>query len=159
MFVKGNYFVEIAANPEGDHNRRIAGVAGGSRSHHHRQHRFAGSARLVSRRGPAVAAPGARKRPWHTPAQARLRGAIRFRKAFVAYETSPDSASAIMQKLRARFGRSAAANLADDAFQATDQYLGRLFIFRKGRLIGGYSIKAEGHDPAALAAALAAQVR
>jgi hypothetical protein len=82
-----------------------------------------------------------------------------FGKAFVAYETSPDSASAIMQKLRARFGQVAAANLADDAFQATDQYLGRLFIFRKGRLIGGYSIKAEGHDPVALATALAAQVR
>jgi hypothetical protein len=64
-----------------------------------------------------------------------------------------------MQKLRARFGQVAAANLADEAFAADDQYLGRLFIFRKARLIGGYSIKAEGHDPAALAAALAAQVR
>jgi hypothetical protein len=75
-----------------------------------------------------------------------------FGKAFVAYEATPESAAAVMQKLRARFDPVTAATLADEALAATDRYLGRLFIFRKGRLICGYSIKSGAQDPASLAA-------
>ncbi len=158
MFVKGSYFVEIAANPEGDHTAALrawlAALDG----------IITGSTTLPEALGwfPAEGRQSLRLVPESVLGLRLLkRGYVAqydFGKAFVAYETSPDSASAVMQKLRARFGQVTSANLADDAFQTTDQYLGRLFIFRKGRLIGGYSVKAEGHDPAALAAALAAQV-
>ena len=159
MFVKGSYFVEIAANPEGDHSAALrawlAALDG----------TITGSTVLPDALAwfPAEGRQSLRLVPESVLGLHLLkRGYVAqydFGKAFVAYETSPDSATAIMQKLRARFGQVTAANLADDAFQTTDQYLGRLFIFRKGRLIGGYSIKSEGHDPAALAAALAAQLR
>jgi hypothetical protein len=159
MFVKGSYFVEIAANPEGDHTAALrAWLAALDRI-------IAGSTALPEALAwfPAEGRQSLRLVPESVLGIRLLkRGYVAqydFGKAFVAYETSPDSAGAVMQKLRARFGQVAAANLADEAFAADDQYLGRLFIFRKARLIGGYSIKAEGHDPAALAAALAAQVR
>jgi len=159
MFVKGSYFVEIAANPEGDHSAALrawlAALDG----------TITGSTVLPDALAwfPAEGRQSLRLVPESVLGLHLLkRGYVAqydFGKAFVAYETSPDSATAIMQKLRARFGQVTAANLADDAFQTTDQYLGRLFIFRKGRLIGGYSIKSEGHDAAALATALAAQLR
>ncbi|HEY1217689.1 MAG: DUF6599 family protein [Bryobacteraceae bacterium] len=159
MFVKGRWYVEIAANPEGDHTAAlrawlaaIDGILTGSTTLPEALGWFPAEGRQSLRLVPeSVLGLHALKRGYVAQYD--------FGKAFVAYETSPDSASAIMQKLRIRFGQVIAANLADEAFQTTDQYLGRLFIFRKGRLIGGYSIKAEGHDPAALAAALAGQLR
>jgi hypothetical protein len=80
-------------------------------------------------------------------------------KAFLVPETTPESAAAVMDKLRDRFGATTPAKIADDGFGATDQYLGRLCFFRKGRIIGGYSGLAEGADAAALAAKLAAGVK
>jgi hypothetical protein len=159
MFVKGDYFVEIAANPEGDHSAALrAWLAAIDRT-------ITGSTDLPEALAwfPAEGRQSLRLVPESVLGiHALKRGYVAqydFGKAFVTFEASPDSAGAVMQKLRARFRQVASANLADEAFQATDQYLGRLFIFRKGRLIGGYSVKAEGHDIAALTAALAAQVR
>jgi hypothetical protein len=79
-------------------------------------------------------------------------------KAFVTIEVSPDAASSVMQKLRTRFGETGAARIGDEAFTATDKYLGRLCIFRKGRYVGGYGNVAEGQDPVALATALASRI-
>jgi hypothetical protein len=79
-------------------------------------------------------------------------------KAFVVLESTPQSASAVMDALRKRFGNTTPATVADDAFQVTDQYLGRLCIFRKGEYLGGYAISQDGVDPVALAKALAAKV-
>jgi hypothetical protein len=64
-----------------------------------------------------------------------------------------------MQKFKARFPTTTAATLGDEAFQATDQYLGRLLVFRKGRYIAGYAITADGVDPAPLSAQLAAKIK
>ena len=75
-----------------------------------------------------------------------------FGKAFVVQEPSADEAAAVMDKLRARFGQTG------DPLQLTDRYLGRLCFIRKGPYLVGYANVAEGHDPAALAAALAARV-
>ncbi len=159
MFVKGRWYVEIAANPEGDHSAALrAWLAALDQI-------IAGSTVLPEALAwfPTEGRQSLRLVPESVLGIRLLkRGYVAqydFGKAFVTFEASPESAAGVMQKLRARFGQVTAANLADDAFQATDQYLGRLFVFRKGRLIGGYSIKAEGHDTAALAAALAAQVR
>ena len=159
MFAKGNYFVEIAANPEGDHSGALRawlaaldGTVSGSTALPEALSWFPAEGRQSLRLVPeSVLGLRLLKRGYVAQYE--------FGKAFVVFETSADSANAVMQKLRARFGQAAAANLADDAFQATDHYLGRLFIFRKGRTIGGYAMQAEGMDPAPLAAALAARVR
>lgn len=159
MFVKGSWYVEIAANPEGDHTAALRawlaaldGIITGSTALPEALAWFPAGGRQSLRLVPeSVLGLRLLKRGYVAQYD--------FGKAFVAFEASPESANVVMQKLRARFGQVTAAQLADDAFETTDQYLGRLFIFRKGRSIGGYSIKAEGHDPAALSAALAAQVR
>jgi hypothetical protein len=82
-----------------------------------------------------------------------------FGRAFVVFEDSPEVAAQVMTKLRARVGESQPVKLADDAFQATDKYLGRLCFFRKGRHIGGFAGLAEGQDAQALSAALAARIK
>ena len=65
-----------------------------------------------------------------------------------------------MQKLAASASaRAATAEARRRGFQATDKYLGRMCVFRKGRYIAGYAITAEGTDPAPLATALAAKVQ
>jgi hypothetical protein len=76
-----------------------------------------------------------------------------FGKAFVVTD---DAAPELMAKLKARFGETAPAQIADEAFTATDKYLGRLCIFRKGRYIGGYAVPTG--DPVALATALSARI-
>ena len=81
-----------------------------------------------------------------------------FGKAFVVTEASPDSAAAVMQKLRERFGETAKASIADDAFQVTDKYLGRVCIARKGRYLTGYGNLADGQDAVKLVTSLASRV-
>jgi hypothetical protein len=81
-----------------------------------------------------------------------------FGKAFVVAEDSPESAAQVMTKLRARIGETQPAKIADDAFRATDRYLGGLCFFRKGRYLAGYANLQPGQDPTALAAALAARI-
>ncbi len=159
MFVKGNWYAEIAANPEGDHTAALrAWLAALDAT-------ITGSTALPEALAwfPAGGRQSLRLVPESVLGLRLLkRGYVAqydFGKAFVAFEASPESAGAVMQKLRTRFGQVTPARLADEAFEATDAYLGRLFIFRKGRSIGGYSIKSDGHDPAALSAALAAEVR
>ena len=120
FFAKGRYFLEIAANPEGDHTaalrawlKALDGIVTGSAALPEALAWFPAEGRQSLRLVPeSVLGIRLLKRGYVAQYD--------FGKAFVAYETSPDSASAIMQKLRARFGQVAAANLADDAFQATD---------------------------------------
>ncbi len=80
-------------------------------------------------------------------------------KAFLVRETSPESAAEVMAKVRGRIAGATPARIADEGFQANDQYLGRLCFFRKGRTIGGFTGVAEGTDAVAVAAGLAAGVR
>jgi hypothetical protein len=156
IFAKGKYYVEIAANPEGDHTAALREwtaaldrATPGSTTLPTALSWFAKedqqSLRLVPE---SVLGIRLLKRGY----VAQYDGA----KAFVVLEASPESAGAVMQKLRARFGDTTAATIADEGFQANDQYLGRLCIFRKGRFVGGY---AGGSDPLALSRALADNVR
>jgi len=80
-------------------------------------------------------------------------------KAFLVRETTPESAAEVMIKLRARIGGTAPVKIADEGFEATDKYLGRLCFFRKGRMIGGFTGLAAGADAVALTAKLAAGVK
>ena len=81
-----------------------------------------------------------------------------FGKAFVVTEASAESAAAVMQKLRERFGETAKAAIADDAFQVTDKYLGRVCIVRKGRYLAGYGNLAEGQDAVKLVTILVSRL-
>jgi len=59
-------------------------------------------------------------------AAARYAAQYDFGKAFVVTEATPESAAALMQKLKARYPEgNAAATIADEAFLATDKYLGK----------------------------------
>ena len=73
-------------------------------------------------------------------------------------EESPESASAVLQKLRERFADAADAQVADEAFQAKGQYLGGLCVFRKGKYLGGYANTPSPSDAATLATKLAARI-
>ena len=99
----------------------------------HRQHGFVRPLAWFPAEEPAVATPGAGKRPRHPCLKRGYVAQYDFGKAFVAYEASPDSATAIMQKLRTRFGQVTAASLADEAFAATDTVSRPPVFFRKGR--------------------------
>jgi len=79
-------------------------------------------------------------------------------KAFVLTEASTESAAAVMQKLRERFGETVKAAIGDDAFQVTDKYLGRMCIVRKGRYVAGYGNLADGQDAVKLVTVLAARL-
>lgn len=60
-------------------------------------------------------------------------------QAFIVVEQSPESASEVMNKLRARLDRPTPLHLADEAFELTAPYLDGICIFRKGRTIAGYT--------------------
>ena len=156
---KDKYYIEIAANPEGDHTTNLKAWA---------------AALDKSVPGMAVTPPSLQWFPSAGQQSLRLvpesvlglrllrRGYLAqydFGKAFVVFEDNPQSAGDVMQKQRSRFGEATPVDLADEAFQAIDKYLGRLCIFRKGRHIGGYAITAPTPDPLTLAKTLAAQLK
>ena len=158
IFAKGKYFIEAAANPDGDHTAAL------------RQWASALDA----------AVPGAASPPpvlsWFPPeGQQSLRlvpesvlglrvlrrgyvAQYEFGKAFLALEETTGSAETVFRKLRARFPDARAAKTADEAFAASDPYLGRLCVFRMGRYLGGFANVSNSRDPAALASALAARI-
>ena len=159
IFVKGQYYVEIAANPEGDHTAAL-------------KEWTAALDKLVE--GTSALPAAITWFPVENQKSLRLvpesvmglrllkRGyAAQYDigKAFVVLEESNESAAQVMQKLRARFGETTAAKVGDEAFQLNDAYLGKMCIFRKGRYVGGYANVVDGQDPVALATALAAKVQ
>jgi len=155
LFVKGKYYLEIAANPEGDHStalgewtaalaRNVEGSVEPPSALSWFPKEKQQSLRLVPE---SVLGIRALKRGYL--------GQYDFGKAFVVLEQSPESAAAVMQKLKTRFAEATPAPIADEGIQVTDRYLGRLCMFRKGRYIGGYANVVEGTDPVALAGVLA----
>jgi hypothetical protein len=161
FFAKGQYFLEIAANPEGDHTPAL-------------KEWMAAFDKLIP--GSTTLPPALTWFPTEQRQSLRLvpksvfgisalkRGYAAqydYGKAFVVQEATPQSAGAVMTRLRARFGATGTvkpAEVADEAFQVTDQYLGRLCVFRKGEFIGGYAITQDGTDPLALSKTLAGKV-
>ena len=158
IFAKGRYYVEIAANPEGDHTTALKQWAS-----------------ALDKLVPGSTAPPAAIAWFPTEGQTGLkltpqsvlglsilrRGYVaqyEFGKAFVVLEDAPDSAAGVMEKLRRRFPEATAVKLGDEALQTADPYLGKLCFVRIGRYIAGYSVTGGNADPAALSAALASKV-
>ena len=160
-FAKGRHYAEIAASPDKDHRQALRAFVEVLEA------RIPGEAHVPD----AVA--------WF-PSAGLEQGSIRLvpesvlglrilrrgfmgqyatGRAFVVPETSPEAAAATMVKLRARFsGAPAIPGLADEAFSADDQYLGRLLVFRKGSRVAGVANATAEADASALARALAGQL-
>jgi hypothetical protein len=158
IFTKGQYYVEIAAGPEGDYTDTL------------KEWMAAFEKMVPGSTSPPVALswfPAEKQQTLRLVPESVLgirllrRGYAAqydFGKAFVVTEASAESAGALMQKLRARYPDATAASAGDEAFQANDKYLGRLCFFRKGRFVGGYANVADGQNAVALSVALAAKL-
>ena len=157
-FAKGNYYVEISATPDPDYTPAITAF-------------IAGMEKLLEGRSTPPDALA-----WFPPEKlvsARLipesvlgvrllkRGYVAIYdqgKALLVLETSPQSAAAVMTKLRQRYPNAQAAQVADEALQLQDKYLGGVCFFRKGTYIGGYANMPDGTMATAASANLAARV-
>jgi hypothetical protein len=151
IFAKGQYYVEIAANPEGDHTGALKQFAA-----------------ALDKAVPGTTAPPAALDWFPKERQQSLRlvpesvlGLRILRRGYLAqydfgkaWVVRDDAAADVMQKLRARFGETTPLQIGEEAFQATDQYLGRLCVFRKGPFVGGYAIT-DSTDPVPLTKQLA----
>ncbi len=150
MFAKGAYYIEVAANPEGDYSEVLR----------------AWSAALEKIVEGATDPPAALR--WFPEGDQRSlrlvpesvlgirllrRGYVAeypHGKAFVVTEVSDGAARALVAKLRIRFG----TDDGDTGFEVTDKYLGHVTVFRKGRYVGG----ATGDDSADLARTVLARL-
>ncbi len=75
-------------------------------------------------------------------------------QAFIVIEQSPESAAAVMNKLRAHFDGSVPVQLGDEALKVKAPYLDGICIFRKGRTIAGYANLSDAAEANAQAAKL-----
>ncbi len=158
IFAKGKYYVEIAANPEGDYSAVLQNWADALAS------------TLEGRTDPppeVACFPAENQQSLRLVPESVLGIHLLKRgyaaeypsgKAFLVAEDSDAAAAALMRDLRAHFGQTAPVSVAAEAFSANDPYLGRLCIFRKGRYVAGYANIAEGQDAAALSTAFAARI-
>lgn len=159
IFSKGKYYIEIAADPEGDYTAALKTWAAAL------EKTVPGSTSI-----PAMVAwfPKDKLESLRLVPESVLglrilkrgyQAEYEYGKAFVVVEDSPASAAAVMEQWKARLGDTTPAKLGDAAFQVTDRYLGRLCVFRKGRYIAGYAVSADDADPVALSSALAAKIQ
>jgi hypothetical protein len=79
-------------------------------------------------------------------------------QAFIVIEQRPDSAATVMNQLHTRFGDTTPVKLADEAFQVKVPYLDGMCIFRKGRVIAGYTNLPDPQAAEIQANALAARI-
>lgn len=157
-FVKGNYYVEIAAEPEKDHTATLKAFVTAF------EPKVPGRTTVPDTLSwfPAEKQTSLRLVPESVLGMRLLKrgyvGEYEYGKAFLVKEASPESAKGVMEKLRARLGDVQSAKVADESFQKTDKYLGRLCWFRKGQYLGGWANVAAPRDACALAGALAARI-
>ena len=169
VFSKGQYYLEIGANPEGDHTAALTEwtsaldkITTGSTSVPPAMSWFPAEKRTGLRLIPeSVLGIRLLKRGY----VAQYDFGKTTGKGFAIQEASPESASAVMVKLKARFGENTPATVGDEAFVANDKYLGKMCFFRKGRYLGGYTITQKDEknpdttsDPVALAKTLAEKI-
>ncbi len=161
IFAKDKYYVEVAANPAKDHSAVLRAFL-----------------TAIEKTIPGQTAPPPQIK-WFpeeglVPDSVRLVpesvlglrmlksgyvGQYDLGRAFLVAESTPESAAAVMAKLRDRVGQSTPVNLADEGFSANDKYLDGLCVFRKGRYIGGLANLKGDRDATSVAAKLAANVK
>jgi len=161
VFCKNKYYVEIAANPEGDHSAVLRQFLAAMEA------RIPGEARL-----PELLTWFPKEQMDETtlrlvPQSVLGLGILKrgyvaqypYGRMFVVTEASPESASEVLKKASARMGESSKpVSVGDEGFQATDKYLGRLCFFRKGKYVAGIAGVPEGSDPVSYAKILASRM-
>ncbi len=155
VFVKDKYYVELGANPEKDFTSELRAYAAVIEKN------IQGQTTLPESLGwfPKEGLHSARLVPESVLGLRLLKsgyvGQYDIGKAFLVKEASPDAAAQLMEKLRARFGQTSPATIADEAFKTTDKYLNGMCVFRKGNYIGGFANLESGRDGVAESARLA----
>lgn len=149
-FTKGPYYVEIAANPEGDYSELLREWSLAL------EKTVAGATDPPAALGwfPAEGQQSLRLVPESVLGIRLLRRGYVAEyaggKAFVVTEESEEAARALASKLRSRLGAPA----GDGPFEATDPYLGHILVALKGR----YLVGATGDGAANLVRAVAARL-
>ena len=159
IVAKGQYYLEIAAEPEGDYRdllrqlaKSLADRVQGSTSPPDalswfpRAGLLPGSPRLIPQ---SVLGIRALKRGYVAEYE---NGA----KAFLVRDASPEAAAETLEKLKARVAEPRAFAAG---FVGTDKYLRTIAVFQKGCFVGGYASVPENTDVDALTRAFAAQIR
>lgn len=158
-FVKGNYYVEVAANADMQADlaswaKALEPKVPGGREPPQALRWFpkegleADSVRLVPQ---SVLGLRMLKRGWVAQyADGR---------AFLVPEESAESAGKVLAAFRTRLSDSADAGAGDESVKGVDRYLGSMCVVRKGRFLSGFTTRKEGVDVSSRAAALAEQVR
>lgn len=155
---KGNYYAEVSATPDVDHTPAITafisamekGLEGTTEPP--RALSWFAPEKLVSVRLIPESVLGVRLLKRGYIAQYDVG------KAFVVLEASPDAATALMAKLRLRYAAAQPTQVADEAIQVQDRYLGSVCFFRKGKYIAGYANMPDAATAQAVSLALAARV-
>jgi hypothetical protein len=161
IVAKGQYYLEIAVEPEGDYREVLRDLA-----------------KSLAAQAPGTSAPPEALQ-WFPPEGMQTgfprlipQSVLGIRllkkgyvaqydngsKAFVVSDASPEAAAATLEKLKARLAEPSALNIGDGGFAGKDKYLGMMAMFRKGRHIAGYSGIPETANVATLAGGLAAKV-
>jgi hypothetical protein len=161
VFTKGVYYVEIAAEPEGEH---VALLTGAIKA-------FEKTLQGEVTPPPQVGwfpvegiKPGfPRLVPQSVLGLRMLRRGYLAQyeqgRAFVVEEVSEQAARDLMAKLKERFPPAGELAVGLDGFTAADRYLGKLCMFRIGNRIAGWTGLAEGADAAKLAASIAGRIK
>lgn len=79
-------------------------------------------------------------------------------QAFIVLASTPESASLVLKALHEHFPGAVSAPVGDEAWCANAPYLAGLCIFRKGRVLAGYTNLPTPQQAAALAAVLAGRI-
>jgi hypothetical protein len=79
-------------------------------------------------------------------------------QAFIVLASTPESASLVLKALHEHFPGATPTPVGDEGFEFNAPYLGGLCIFRKGRVLAGYSNLPTPQQAATLSAALAGRI-
>jgi hypothetical protein len=159
--VKGQFYLEIAAEPEKDHSSTLRELATAL------EKQVPGTTATPTAIGwfPASGVqPGWPRLVPQSVLGMRIlkRGYVgQYQdgtKAFLVPEASPQAAAATAEKLQARLGETTPVQVGEAAYAGTDKYLGRMIVFRQGNYVGGYAGVPEGTDGIGLARALAERI-
>jgi hypothetical protein len=159
IFVKDKFYVELGANPEKDFTPELRTYMAAIEKNISGQVALPEAIGWFSKEG----LESARLVPESVLGLRLLKrgyiGQYDFGKGFIVKEASPETATKVMEKLRARFGQTAAVSVGDEAFTATDKYLNGLCVFRKGNYIGGFADLKSGRDGIAESSRLAGSIQ
>jgi hypothetical protein len=161
VFTKGIYYVEVAAEPEGEHVGLLTDVI--TKFERTIQGAVTPPAQVAWFPTEGIQ-PGFPRLVAQSVLGLRMlrRGYMAqydFGRAFVVEEATEAAAQELMAKLKERFPPTSEVALGAGGFTATDRYLKKVCLFRVGNKVAGLTGMADDADAAKLAAPLAARIK